>query len=271
MNVLSLTQHVHDWLANTQSPRVLHVFDRACNLINEHGEVLSIVTPQIGNGPFNLVLEHEVLFSERLNLESVITVHENQLHLGEMIINLAGASLWHPYPHWDTFHCKRNEIAEQLQQLEITDHKFSNSLSSCLVHAELESSKHDAQSLAGLGMGLTPAGDDFIIGALYATWIIHPKQVASILAEQVANAAAPLTTSLSAAWLRAAGRGEAGILWHTFFDTLISAGRIAPPACGGVADPTCAMNKILAVGATSGADALAGFISTFISYMEFDK
>ena len=56
INVLSVAPDVNNWLANSRLPRILYVFDRACNLINEPREVLSIVTPQIGNGPFNLVM-----------------------------------------------------------------------------------------------------------------------------------------------------------------------------------------------------------------------
>jgi hypothetical protein len=82
-----------------------------------------------------------------------------------------------------------------------------------------------------------------------------------ILAKEITNTAAPLTTSLSAAWLRSAGRGEAGILWHDFFDALES----AVPA-----QIETATNSILAMGETSGADALAGFIGTFNSYAEFE-
>jgi hypothetical protein len=117
----------------------------------------------------------------------------------------------------------------------------------------LATSLASAKQLAGLGQGLTPAGD-FILGAILAAWNIHSPEVAKSLVEKIANGAAPLTNSLSAAWLRSAGRGEAGIWWHVFFKSLISC------------DPASnqkAMDKILAVGETSGADALAAFISVF--------
>ena len=68
VNAVSLAPDARDWLANSRHPRILHVFDRACNLINERREILSIVTQQIGNGAFNLVVEDDVLFSEHLNL-----------------------------------------------------------------------------------------------------------------------------------------------------------------------------------------------------------
>jgi hypothetical protein len=37
-NALSLTAYVKAWLADAHDPRILHIFDRACNLINERGE-----------------------------------------------------------------------------------------------------------------------------------------------------------------------------------------------------------------------------------------
>jgi hypothetical protein len=107
--------------------------------------------------------------------------------------------------------------------------------------------------LAGLGSGLTPSADDFMLGATYAAWIIHPPEIASAVASEVARAAAPRTTSLSAAWLRAAGRGEAGVLWHEFFTALLSEDQARGRA---------SVESMLHVGETSGADALGGFLVT---------
>jgi hypothetical protein len=134
-----------------------------------------------------------------------------------------------------------------------------SNLSSSLALADLPSSRIAAGKLAGLGAGLTPSGDDYLMGALYAAWILHPFTVASVLAQEIANTAAPLTTSLSAAWIRSAGKGEAGILWHDFFDALLST---STPRMQET------IKKILAVGETSGADALAGFAGVFTSWIE---
>jgi len=276
-----LTQYVKDWLGNSSHPRILHVFDRACNLINEHGEILSIVTSQIGRGPFNLVVQNEVLFSNDLNVNSPISISGNQLTLGNLIIDIADAQLWNPRPDWQRLHAKRDHIVEQLESLPITEYSnlfifamplnhrnpqptnsLISNLSSALAKANTSSATSIASKIAGLGVGLTPSGDDFMMGALYAVWIIHPPEIAGTLAQEIANSAAPLTTSLSAAWLKSAGRGEAGILWHEFFDAL---------SVGQVGTQTYAMDKILAIGATSGADALAGFIGTFIAYRELEK
>ncbi|MBP7691832.1 MAG: DUF2877 domain-containing protein, partial [Anaerolineales bacterium] len=107
-----------------------------------------------------------------------------------------------------------------------------------------------ARYLAGVGGGLTPAGDDFIVGALLAVWAGRAGAGADALAEPVAAAAAPLTTTLSAAYVRAAARGEGSAYWHALLAAL---------AAG--ADWRPALRDLLAVGHTSGADALAGFLS----------
>ncbi len=298
INALSLAFDVNDWLANSRHPRILHIFDRACNLINERREVLSIVTPQIGNGPFNLVVEDDVFFFDYLSLQSPASNSSAQLTLGGLTIHTADAKLWSPSPDWETLHANRDDILNQLSSLRatlreaerersnslinleiasgevstqsvsttalamtlpITNYLFSNSLISVLANADLPSSLTATQRLAGLGAGLTPAGDDFILGAILAAWIVHPYEVASVLAKEITDAAAPLTTSLSAAWLRSAGKGEAGILWHNFFNVLIS---------GGAVQIQEAIEEILDVGETSGADALAGFIGTLTCWAE---
>lgn len=259
---LSLTSNVNAWLANTHQPRILHVFDNACNLINERGEVLSIVTRKIGAGPFNLVIENEVLFLEYLNVESSISILGGILQIGDLRINIRDAEVWNPRPDWERLNNRRDDIAERLTQLSVADYLFStppfpnvsvSGLSHALASADITKAGMLASQIAGLGVGLTPSGDDFLMGAIHAVWIIHPYQLASNLANEIADTSIPQTTSLSAAWLKAAGNGEAGILWHELFDALI-----LPDS-----DLQVPVSKILSIGETSGADALTGFLGVF--------
>jgi len=252
LNAISFTQDVKDWLTNTRQPRVLHIFDNACNLINEQKDVLSLVTSQIGNGPFNLVLEKQVLFSEYFDVRSEIAIQVGQLILGDLSINTVDAKLWSPRPDWEGLYAKRADILNRILSLQTDDEERSNpEFLASLVSANISDGTKLVSRLAGLGQGLTPAGDDFIMGALYATWIIHPLEVSSKLAKEVAEAAAPLTTSLSAAWIRSVGMGEAGEAWHDLFDSLVSSDNLRIQE---------SVDNILGIGETSGADALAGFI-----------
>jgi hypothetical protein len=277
LNTLFFTHQVIDWLARTRQPRVLHVFDGACNLINEYREVISIVAPGIGNGPFNLVLERAPCFSDHITLESVLSPSSDHLSIGTLVINTADARLWSARPDWDALHTRKAEIAKCLTQLQSTNHLSGNieapiattltgslqslvpNFSSSLAKADICSAMKIASHLAGLGIGLTPAGDDFMMGAMYAAWIIHPFEEVRPLARKIADTAAPLTTSLSAEWLKYTGRGEVGVWWHEFFDALLS---------GDLPAMRKTVENILAIGETSGADALAGFQNTMRSWAE---
>lgn len=262
VNSASLTPAVTDWLANSYQPRILHIFDHVYNLINENKEVLSVVTPQIGNGPFNLVLEDDICFPEQLNIESPVLIVPAQLALGDLIINTANAKLWDSRPDWESLHTERNIISNQLPVINyepLLPQPLISNLSSALASTDLSSAKTITSQLAGLGIGLTPSGDDFMMGALYAVWIIHPPEAAAAIAEEIANTAAPLTTSLSAAWLWSAANGQAGIVWHQFFDALMSSDE------GSIQR---ALDKILCVGQTSGADAMSGFLRTMMTWIE---
>jgi uncharacterized protein DUF2877 len=266
LDVLTLTRTVSDWLASSRHPRILHVFEHACNLVNERREVISIVTPSIGNGPFNLLVEDRILFSDALRIESPVSILDDQLNIASLTFVTAGAKYWSSRPNWERLHENREKIAKHLAALPVPAAQSPQPLAAhfiaALVHADVSSSRAISSQLAGLGIGLTPAGDDFMLGALYGSWILHPLDQAEFLAREVANTAAPLTTSLSAAWLLSAGRGEAGELWHALFDAL---------AFSEHAQSRSAMEKLMSVGATSGPEALAGFLGTFQSYVESKK
>lgn len=271
-----LTPQVNQWLGTSRQPRVLHVFDRACNLINEQRDVLSVVTPQIGNGPFNLVVADGILFRSDLDAGSSVSVTGSGLLLGDLDISIINARLWDPRPDWESLHTRKQSIFRLLSYLQIKNdlegrefdlhhsalsipQSLVSKLSTTLANADITSARQNAAHLAGVGIGLTPSGDDFLMGAIYAAWIIHPVEVAGMLAHEIASIAAPLTTSLSAAWLRSAGRGEAAALWHEFFRGLL---------LGDPHEIRAREAKILDVGETSGEDALAGFCRTMMAWVE---
>jgi hypothetical protein len=231
------------------------VFDEVCNLINENREIISIVNPEIGNGPFNLVLEEPISFTQHLNVESKVSIQANQILLGELPVSFAYAQMWNPIPRWEKLRKQKTEIINRLNLLQIEHEneailQFSDSLSSAIVNTNIPAIKNISSKLAGLGIGLTPAGDDYLMGAMYAARMIHPEQIAKQISEEIANVAVPLTTSLSGAWIKSASKGEAGEVWHEFFDALLADANIYLP-----------MSKILSVGETSGSDAVMGFLS----------
>ena len=119
INARTLTPQVNHWLATSRQPRVLHIFDHACNLINEHREILSVVTPRIGEGPFNLVVD-EFPFSNDLDVESLVSIVDGFLWVGVLRINCTNVKLWHPRPDWESLHARKNDILRLLTQLHIS-------------------------------------------------------------------------------------------------------------------------------------------------------
>lgn len=256
LHVISAPVNINKNSLSYRQLKILHVFDEVCNLINERKEILSIVNAEVGNGPFNLVIEEPVLFTKHLDVHSKILIEDKQLKLGDLTISFAYTQEWNPIPKWEELRKNKDEIVNRLKLLQIDNEneailKFSDSLLNAIIKADVLTIKNISSKLAGLGIGLTPAGDDYLMGAMYAAWMIHPQEVAKKITEEIANVAVPLTTSLSGAWIKSASKGEAGELWHEFFDALIEDENIYLP-----------LSRILSTGETSGSDALMGFLTT---------
>jgi hypothetical protein len=262
------------------------VFDRACNLVNAEGDVLAVVTSERGLTPFGLMVAagERAPFRE-LTPASAVHGTPDRLWLGPLEIDAAGARLWQPAPDWPAIRrlfAGREALAALGAQaagqgpagsllalfapegpglalpaaLRQRAQPAARELVAGLRAGDVEAAAAGARRLAGLGGGLTPAGDDFILGALLAVcaglYGADVEPFAPGIAAAVATAAAPLTTTLSGAYLRAAGRGECSAYWHDLCAALLR------PEAGGVPD---ALAALLAVGHTSGADALAGFLA----------
>lgn len=267
VDVLRMTPQVRVWLGTTRQAQVLHIFDKVCNLRNEADEIISIVQPEVGNGPFALVVAETRPFPEIISLDLPIVIRPGQLQIGQMLLDLSTATSWQPQVDWQTMRQNRlgwqNKLPEMINLLRIYQQhigpetavvqtRLKMGLTKLLkgIHLQDEAAIQDGTHvLAGLGRGLTPAGDDLLLGVmvgLLATW---PRVVCQPLLDLIVQTAVPRTTTLSAAWLKAAGRGEANELWHTFVAQLsVNSDRWQQ-----------AFLPILETGHSSGADALWGF------------
>ena len=262
--------------------RVLHVFDAACNLVDANAGVVSVVTPPVGNGPFNLVVP-QICFSEIVAADSPVVVHQNTLTIGDLNINTASATIWNPCPPWNVL--RQNDVLffhylpllrAALQATSPVDSfaalvvdfpppiltitgemlRTAKSAAGKLIQGLLRDERHlcleGVNDLAGLGGGLTPSGDDWIMGCVLATRIVCHPNTEPLIRATVA-AAAKRTTSLSAAWLQAAARGECSASWHSLFAAIHLQDEAAVWKTAAA---------IILQGHTSGSDALAGFVAT---------
>ena len=278
-----LTSFVRGWLARRPAVRVLHVFDRACNLVDDRGEIVSLVTADLGPGPFAVVLPATTpIFSQLVTAATPVTIDGDVVKLGALVVNTAPAVAWPARPAWEqlrrqvTVFDSHLAVFRRLRQSHRTADKGgdlaysqhfsagSKRLLSGLAGGNADACRQGAQQLAGVGAGLTPAGDDFLVGAIYGLWATRSNEVAQCWGHVIAETAAPRTTLLSAAWLRAAARGEASEAWH---ELVRACARWAVDSEQwtvnskqyGSQEIVAAVERILEMGHTSGADALAGF------------
>jgi hypothetical protein len=261
--------------------QILAVFARACNLLTHDGQVVALVTPQVGDGPLNVVVEGARgcwAGIEPGDEDRAVMLKDDVLQVGRLRVDLGMAKAWEPRPDWDALRARRAAITARLPALHAFSLRYApaNSLLTLLdsrpggdtftvtisataqeaAHAmrqgwrgDMEGLRRGAMGLAGLGNGLTPSGDDFLGGAMLWAWSAHPAPAS--LCDTLAQVAAPRTTTLSAAFLRAAARGECSAAWHALLAAL---------SVGGEAQIAAAAHRVLAHGATSGADSLAGFL-----------
>jgi hypothetical protein len=112
-----------------------------------------------------------------------------------------------------------------------------------------ESAAHAVHNLVGLGPGLTPSGDDFVMGALAALDALGQTNIRTALGETVV-ASAHRTSPLSASLLRAAAAGHMGENLHMMIAAIVTG------------DADAAIATAARIGHTSGWDALAGTVVT---------
>src|SRR5574338_418172 len=125
-SALYLTDTVKMWLARSRRPRVLHVFEEACNLSNEMGQVISVVAPRIGRGPLHLVLEEPFRFPEVIEVDSQIRITTDRLTVGNLAVSTDDASTWEPRPNWEYLHDNLENITSQLIPFQIPAEPFAS-------------------------------------------------------------------------------------------------------------------------------------------------
>jgi hypothetical protein len=261
---------------------VLAAFERACDLVgvDEQGRrpIIALVTPEIGDGPLNVVLDDDRWDLRAIEPGTPARTDGERLQVGSLEIDLGQAEVWEPRPDWAALRTHRGRIEARLPTLRavslghapeggllalLGDDSGENRWREAALAAarsagdaleagwagDLARLQEGAAQLAGLGGGLTPGGDDFLCGAMLWAWLAHPRP--DSFCHAIVETAAPWTTTLSAAFLRAAAKGECSAAWHALLDAL---------AQGDDSGVSQAALPVLAHGATSGADALAGFL-----------
>ena len=107
-------------------------------------------------------------------------------------------------------------------------------------------------NLLGLGPGLTPSGDDFLVGFLVALSILDRQDLMAGICEIIQPLISELTGPISGLHILAAKDGEASEVLHQALNSIL---------VGGYDEISECLNAVSLVGHTSGWDALAGAIT----------
>ncbi len=269
--------------------RVLAVSERACTLATPEGGVVALVLPEIGDGPFNVVADGGCDLCAGIQPGTPASLAGQCLRIGLVTASLERATIWEPRPAWDRLarcgvgpgrfsllqalalrHAPEDSLLEilcsQRSRKSMTwpaKARLATSPRKAMLAAAQEGADHlragwegdtsrlqaGVARLAGLGGGLTPAGDDFLMGVMLWAWLAHPAP--GQFCEVLLKASEFRTTTLSAAFLRAAAAGECSAPWHRLLATLVNGAELELEAVA---------EAVVSCGHSSGADALAGFL-----------
>ena len=257
-----------DLTAQPFSGRVLGRFRRACNLIDDRQRMVALLLPEIGRGPFAVTIAGLPGIFDSLSPGQPARADRRAVVIGRWTVPLSRAAVWEPrltrptrplnvdlmidlvarYAHWPNLGEASSTAGRMARAARRAAAQF--------IEAILEPDREPAlvkgvEGLAGLGSGLTPAGDDYLIGGMAALWLAGRPALLPL----IARTARPKTNALSGAFLQAAARGEFMEPWHALARAWQMEDQVAL---------TAAVQWIADFGASSGQDALAGFATVLL-------
>jgi len=264
--------------------RVWSSFPAACNLV-ERDRVVSLVTPAVGDGPLNVVVESQEPFTDlKAGTEAMFDGEAINIG-GHLKVNLQAAEVWNPLISWPEIaapamlalweHLREQAAAGSLltvwipeirpiRGVQIAFHETARGAAERLLLALQRGDQNGiiahTSALAGLGAGATPAGDDFLMGLMaglraWPQFLSAGDLSAADACAFIVRAAAIRTHVFSTAHLRAAQAGEMSTGWHRLAAVLATNDGTAIQE---------AVDSLLAFGSSSGADALAGFVGPYL-------
>ncbi|MGG2027673.1 DUF2877 domain-containing protein [Gottfriedia sp. S16(2024)] len=242
----------------------------------EDGELYTVACNEIDNGPNTLVIDVECF--DKLDLEINDTVYvENQiLHIANKLsIHIVNVEQWESILPLlpdnieglkGNFEFMKNFIDHHgksggIKEASIFQTSFEKQMSKLLqertgllmndlVNNQTTSTLQHAVSLIGLGPGLTPSGDDFLVGLL-TIFNTSPCFSHKAFCEEVVKKAKSLTNEISYMAIKKASIGKVRESIILLIHSLLN---------GTERDLILALTKVLNIGSSSGTDIALGLI-----------
>jgi uncharacterized protein DUF2877 len=228
-------------------------------------EFLCIGEPALANGPTTLIVAARVA-QHGVQVNHPAFVSKQRVTIADLLFDLSGCATWRP-PAWPVTsfallatcdvlarHAATDSPPDSLARAVFTadDTPLARAARPRVAAFEEGNLEAGVSGLIGLGPGLTPSGDDFLIGALAMLDALQQTNVHAALARAVL-AGLTRTSPLSASFLRGAAAGHIGENLHVMICAVISG------------DADAAIAAAARIGHTSGWDALAGAVVTFLA------
>lgn len=253
------------------------VFARVVNVIVPDGTLLTLASRQVDDAPDTLVVDLRSFGGTGVAIGAPVAAHDRVLAVGRnLAIRFACASPWVPLLPWYPAHdasLRRNlgALREQVAGLDAGPDRdapsqpsavttaaaallaqHATALGHALARADVEAARAEGEALVGLGQGLTPSGDDLLLG-LFAVLNLPggPCEPFRDLGRQIVTRAAHRTHAISLCALRAAAEGRVRARVVALLSALIAGERETTLG---------ALRAVLAIGSTSGRDIVAGIV-----------
>jgi Protein of unknown function (DUF2877) len=259
--------------------RVHSVFQRVVNLQRDDGELFTIACRDLDDAPNTLVVQAVGFARSGMAPGDAFETFDGHIGIGEWArIDLDDATGWDPllpsYPQDDArlranLTLARGQLARH--RLGLAGHAAAAAASDLIArHArvlclglrggDVEAACTAAKGLVGLGPGLTPSGDDFLVG-FFA--VLHlpgsPGEAFTSVCLAVLSDVERRTNAISAAALKAAAHGRVRASLHALIGELVAGEGVRVEA---------AMARVLAIGSSSGADIAGGLLAGFRCQLE---
>ena len=252
-------------------------FERACNIAC-NGTLLTLCTSSAADGPTTLRLAHGPARDLRdlFDIGEVVRRRDGGMQTSRVELELTHASVWRPLPRARLLSSRcidahvRHALG-RLAQCRSTHASVIDGEGASVVFAmrdacralDSEQAVRHAARLVGWGEGLTPAGDDFLLGLIAGLNALvgdsERRGAFHRLLAAALNALTPRTTAIAAHYLRLAAGGH-----HTEPLVRLRHALLCEDDLGAVDAALCAA---LAVGATSGADTVSGLLAGLLAWL----
>jgi uncharacterized protein DUF2877 len=264
-------------IMQARAGRVVALFERSA-YAEVAGTLICIGAPEIGSGPLNAVFDSaDAMHALRTRLVPGVAIacEPPCWRLADVVLDFGNARRWQPAAvalPLDLAKLARgvervrrvargrtpgDGLARLLARGEAADALGATGLRAArALHAWLAAGDETADvpaalaALIGLGPGLTPSGDDFLGGAVVALHAFGHRDAARRFAAWLLPLAQRETHPVSVAHLVAATEGFGSAALHACLHDAAEA-----------ADPRANLERISAIGHTSGWDALAGALA----------